>query len=158
VRGIVRRTTLKDYLAAEPKWETMLDYDALSKADKQSWVGEGLTCLEPENELCLVQLSAGGEDAETLREMDLNTGNFVPAGFVLPRGKQAVTWVDKDTLLIARDWGPGTIARPVIRSPSDGGSAANHCKAPRKYSAETLRITAMAMIRSCSWMDKATAQ
>jgi prolyl oligopeptidase len=110
VRGIVRRTTLKDYLAAEPKWETVLDYDALSKADKQSWVGEGLTCLEPENELCLVQLSAGGEDAETLREMDLNTGNFVPAGFVLPRGKQAVTWVDKDTLLIARDWGPGTMS------------------------------------------------
>jgi Prolyl oligopeptidase, N-terminal beta-propeller domain len=55
VRGIVRRTTLKDYLTAEPKWETVLDYDALSKADKQSWVGEGLTCLEPENELCLVR-------------------------------------------------------------------------------------------------------
>jgi prolyl oligopeptidase len=110
VRGIVRRTTLRDYLTAEPKWETVLDYDALSKTDKQSWVGEGLTCLEPENELCLVQLSAGGEDAETLREMDLKTGNFVPDGFVLPRGKQAVTWVDKNTLLIARDWGPGTMS------------------------------------------------
>src|ERR1035437_6126581 len=36
VRGIVRRTTLKDYLTTEPKWETVLDYDALSKADKQS--------------------------------------------------------------------------------------------------------------------------
>ena len=110
VRGIVRRTTLKDYLSAEPKWQTVLDYDALSQADKQSWVGGGLTCLEPENELCLVQLSAGGEDAETLREMDLKTGNFVPDGFVLPRGKQDVTWVDKDTLLIARDWGPGTMS------------------------------------------------
>jgi prolyl oligopeptidase len=110
VRGIVRRTTLRDYLTAEPKWATVLDYDALSKTDKQSWVGEGLTCLEPENELCLVQLSAGGEDAETLREMDLKTGNFVPDGFVLPRGKQAVTWVDKNTLLIARDWGPGTMS------------------------------------------------
>ena len=110
VRGIVRRTTLKDYLTADPQWETVLDYDALSKADKQSWVGEGLTCLEPENELCLVQLSAGGEDAVTLREMDLKTGNFVPDGFVLPRGKQDVTWIDKDTLLIARDWGPGTMS------------------------------------------------
>src|SRR5271163_4517422 len=50
--------------------------DALSKTDKQSWVGEGLNCLEPENELCLVGLSAGGEDAETLREMDLKTGQF----------------------------------------------------------------------------------
>ena len=110
VRGIVRRTTLKDYLTAEPKWETVLDYDALSKADKQSWVGRGLICLHPEDELCLVELSAGGEDAETLREMDLKTGKFVEGGFVLPRGKQTVAWVDKDTLLIARDWGPGTMS------------------------------------------------
>ena len=110
VRGIVRRTTLKDYLTAEPTWTTVLDYDALSKTDKQSWVGQGLSCLEPENELCLVALSAGGEDADTLREMDLKTATFVPDGFVLPRGKQSVAWVDKDTLLISRDWGPGTMS------------------------------------------------
>jgi prolyl oligopeptidase len=110
VRGILRRTTLKDYLTAEPKWETVLDYDALSKADKQSWVAKGLACLQPEEELCLVGLSAGGEDAETLREIDLKTGEFVESGFVLPRGKQRVAWADKDTLLIARDWGPGTMS------------------------------------------------
>ena len=57
VRGIVRRTSLKDYLTTEPKWETVLDYDALSKEDKQSWVGHGLDCLEPEEELCLVAVS-----------------------------------------------------------------------------------------------------
>ena len=110
VRGIVRRTTLKDYLTAAPKWETVIDYDALSKIDKQSWVGEGLTCLHPEGELCLVELSAGGEDAESMREMDLRTGKFVDGGFVLPRGKQGADWVDKDTLLISRDWGPGTMS------------------------------------------------
>jgi prolyl oligopeptidase len=110
VRGIVRRTTLKDYLTAEPKWETVLDYDALSKVDKQSWVGEGFTCLHPDNELCLAELSAGGEDAESMREMNLNTLKFVEGGFVLPRGKQSAAWVDKDTLLIARDWGTGTMS------------------------------------------------
>lgn len=110
VRGIVRRTTLKDYLTADPKWDTVLDYDALSKTDNQSWVGRGLTCLQPKDELCLVELSAGGEDASTLREMDLKTGKFVEGGFVLPRGKQRVAWVDQDTLLIARDWGPGTMS------------------------------------------------
>ena len=110
VRGIVRHTTLKDYLTAEPKWATILDYDALSKIDKQSWVGSGLDCLQPEDELCLVSLSAGGEDADTLREMDLRTGKFVEGGFVLPRGKQTASWVDKDTLLIGRDWGPGTMS------------------------------------------------
>lgn len=110
VRGILRRTTVKDYLTSEPNWKTVLDYDALSKADKQSWVAKGLTCLHPEDELCLVELSAGGEDAQTLREMDLKTGKFMEGGFVLPRGKQTVAWVDKDTLLIARDWGPGTMS------------------------------------------------
>lgn len=109
-RGILRRTTLKDYLTAEPKWETLLDYDALSKIDKQSWVGKGLTCLQPENELCLVALSAGGEDAVSLREINLKTSKFVEGGFALPRGKGGVAWVDKDTLLIARDWGPGTMS------------------------------------------------
>jgi prolyl oligopeptidase len=110
VRGIVRRTTLKDYLTAEPKWETVLDYDALSTADKQSWVGKGLICLHPKDELCLVALSAGGEDAVTLREMNLKTGRFVQGGFTLPAGKQTVAWEDKDTLLVARDWGPGTMS------------------------------------------------
>ena len=110
VRGIVRRTTLKDYLTTEPKWETVLDYDALSKADKQSWVGEGFTCLQPDDELCLAELSAGGEDASILREINLKTGKFVEGGFVLPRGKQDVAWVDKDTLLVARDWGTGTMS------------------------------------------------
>jgi prolyl oligopeptidase len=110
VRGIVRRTTLKDYLTTDPKWETVLDYDALAKTDKQSWVGRGLNCLQPDEELCLAGLSAGGEDAVTLREINLKTSQFVDGGFQLPRGKQTVAWEDKDTLLVARDWGPGTMS------------------------------------------------
>lgn len=110
VRGIVRRTSLSDFLTEEPKWETVVDYDALSKQDNQSWVGQGFTCLDPEDELCLAVLSAGGEDASTMREVDLKTGRFVPGGFVLPRGKQEAAWLDKDTLLIAREWGPGTMS------------------------------------------------
>jgi len=110
VRGIVRRTTLESYLAADPKWETVLDYDALGKQDQKSWVGKGLTCIEPEEEHCMVALSVGGEDAITLREFDLKSGKFVDSGFVLPRGKQRVEWLDRDTLLIARDWGAGTMS------------------------------------------------
>jgi len=109
VRGILRRTTAKDYLATDPKWETVLDYDALAKQDGQSWVARELVCLPPENELCMVQLSAGGEDAVTAREMNLKTGKFIEGGFVLPRGKQDIAWVYKDTLLVAREWGPGTM-------------------------------------------------
>ncbi len=110
VRGIVRRTTLNSYLSNDPKWETVIDYDALGKQDKQSWVGHGLDCMAPEEEHCMVALSASGEDAVTLREFNLKTGTFVEGGFVMPRGKQQVAWVDQDTLLIGRDWGPGTMS------------------------------------------------
>jgi prolyl oligopeptidase len=109
VRGILRRTSLSDYLNPNPHWQTILDYDALSKRDNQSWVQKGLNCLYPGDSLCLAGLSAGGEDATTLREFDLRTSDFVPNGFNLPHSKQDVAWLDKDTLLIARDWGPGTM-------------------------------------------------
>jgi prolyl oligopeptidase len=110
VRGIVRRTTLESYLTADPKWETVIDYDALGKQDKQSWVGHGLDCLQPEEKKCLTALSVGGEDAVTLREFNLPEGKFVENGFVTPRGKQGIAWFDKDTILIGRDWGPGTMS------------------------------------------------
>ena len=111
LRGIVRRTTLESYLTDAPNWQTVIDYDALSKADNQSWVGKGLDCLQPEGERCMVALSAGGEDAVSLKEMDLKTEQFVDGGFTLPRGKQRVEWLDQDTLLIGRDWGPGTMSQ-----------------------------------------------
>src|ERR1700683_5868725 len=111
VRGILRRTSLADYLTAQPQWQTVLDYDALAKQDNEKWVQKGLVCLYPGNGLCLVALSAGGEDATTLREFDLKTSKFVERGFVLPKSKQSTAWVDKDTLLVARDWGNGTMTK-----------------------------------------------
>jgi prolyl oligopeptidase len=111
VHGILRRTSLADYLKPQPDWHTIIDYDALSKQDNEKWVEKGLHCLYPSNGLCLVSLSAGGEDAETLREFDLKTGKFIENGFVLSTSKQDVSWVDKDTLLVARNWGPGTMTQ-----------------------------------------------
>jgi prolyl oligopeptidase len=111
VRGILRKTTLSDYLTEHPQWQTVIDIDALGKQDKMSWVNHGMSCLYPGDEYCLVTLSNGGEDADTLREFDLKTGKFVEGGFVLPRSKQSVSWLDKDTLLVSRDWGPGTMTK-----------------------------------------------
>ena len=111
VRGILRRASLSDYLTAEPKWQTVIDYDALAKQDNEKWVQKGQECLYPNDGLCLVRLSAGGEDADTEREFDLKTGHFVEGGFVLPKSKQGVAWVDKDTLLVARDWGGSTMTK-----------------------------------------------
>ena len=111
VRGILRKTTIADFHSAQPHWQTVIDYDALGQHDNQRWVSKGLDCLYPGDRLCMVSLSAGGEDADTLREFDLKTGKFVESGFILPRSKQAISWLDHDTLLVARDWGPGTMTK-----------------------------------------------
>lgn len=104
LRGIWRTTTLEDYRNPTPNWQTLVDIDALGKAEGKSWVWKGAECLEPEKRLCLINLSDGGEDAVEVREFDLSTGQFVPDGFHLPRGKHRVAWEDKDHLLVATDW------------------------------------------------------
>jgi prolyl oligopeptidase len=109
--GLFRKTSLADYLAAKPGWQTVIDYDALGKQDKAKWVSEGVNCLYPGDRHCLVSLSAGGEDANNQREFDLKTGKFVEGGFMLPHSKQSASWLDKDTLLVARDWGAGTMTK-----------------------------------------------
>ena len=109
VRGIVRRTTLAGYRTDAPAWETVLDVDALAKAEGKSWVYQGMQCLPPEERRCLVNLSDGGKDANFIREYDLAERRFVDGGFSLPEGKQSATWEDENTLLVAREWGPGTL-------------------------------------------------
>ena len=108
-QGLWRWTTEADYANAAPAWKTLIDLDALSKAEGKKWVWKGATCLEPEERYCLVSLSEGGEDAVSYREFDLETGAFVANGFNLSKSKQGATWVDRDTLLVSRDWGAGTM-------------------------------------------------
>ena len=109
VQGLWRRTTLQGYQTPDPRWETVLDLDALSKAEGKTWVWKGAGCLQPEQKQCLLSLSNGGEDAVEVREFDLPSARFVQNGFFLPRGKQDLTWRDPDTLVVAREWGPGTM-------------------------------------------------
>jgi prolyl oligopeptidase len=109
VHGIWRTTTPASYLTAGPQWRTLIDLDALSKTDAASWVWKGADCEPVAERLCMINLSNGGEDAVTLREFDLGTGKFVEDGFALPRSKQGTAWESPDSLLVARDWGPGTM-------------------------------------------------
>jgi prolyl oligopeptidase len=109
VRGLWRATGVSDYGKATPDWRTVLDLDQLSKAEGANWVWKGATCQRPAEQRCLIQLSDGGEDAVTVREFDLSTSRFVDGGFDLPHSKQDVDWIDRDTLIVARDWGPGTM-------------------------------------------------
>src|SRR3569833_604767 len=67
LRGIWRKTTLADYRNASPTWTTVLDIDALGKAEGKSWVLKGTQCLRPVEKRCLISLSDGGEDAVEIR-------------------------------------------------------------------------------------------
>jgi prolyl oligopeptidase PreP (S9A serine peptidase family) len=109
VRGIWRKTSLESFRTASPKWTTVLDLDALAKAEKANWVFHGYTCQQPAEKRCLIDLSDGGEDASTIREFDLATRSFVKDGFYLPKGKQRVAWTSQDTILVAREWNPGEV-------------------------------------------------
>ncbi|WBO20783.1 prolyl oligopeptidase family serine peptidase [Sphingomonas abietis] len=107
--GLWRWTTPADYATNSPHWTTLIDIDALNKAEGKTWVWKGATCIKPDQRLCMVALSDGGEDAVSYREYDLQTGAFVTDGFALPKSKQDISWLDKDTLLVARNWGAGTM-------------------------------------------------
>ena len=108
-KGLWRRTTLDSYRTEAPVWETLLDIDALSKAEGKDWVWKGADCLAPDDTRCLVSLSDGGKDAVVVREFDTRTGLWVEDGFILPEGKHRLEWLDRDTLLVATDFGPGTL-------------------------------------------------
>src|SRR5579863_8170888 len=70
VKGLWRRSDLAAYDAGKPDWRTLIDLDALSKAEGKNWIFKGANCLPPEDRLCLVRLSNGGGDAVELREFD----------------------------------------------------------------------------------------
>ena len=108
-KGIWRRTTLESYASGNTEWETLLDIDALARAEGKDWVFKGASCLPPAETRCLINLSDGGKDAVVVREFDLTTKAFVDGGFVLPEGKHRISWLDADTLLVATDFGPGTL-------------------------------------------------
>ncbi|MBZ5589548.1 MAG: prolyl oligopeptidase family serine peptidase [Acidobacteriia bacterium] len=108
-RGIWRRTTLASYRASSPAWETVLDVDALAKADGIAWVFHGADCLAPDYRRCIISLSRGGSDASVEREFDTVAKQFVAGGFSLPEAKSQVSWRDENTLWVGTDFGPGSL-------------------------------------------------
>lgn len=108
-KGVWRRTSLDSYATEAPAWEVLLDVDALARAESVDWVFKGANCLAPDDRRCLVSLSEGGKDAVVVREFDTVTKAFVEGGFSLPEGKHRISWLDADTLLVATDFGSGTL-------------------------------------------------
>ncbi|WP_095204981.1 prolyl oligopeptidase family serine peptidase [Mesorhizobium carmichaelinearum] len=110
-RGLWRRTTLSSYMEADPKWEVLLDLDALADSDEEDWTWGGAS-IEPERrERAVLRLSRGGSDAVVHREFDLGTLSFVRGGFNLSEAKGGINWLDPDTLLLSSALGDGMATR-----------------------------------------------
>jgi prolyl oligopeptidase len=108
VRGLWRRTTVADYANPLPHWQTLLDLDRLDRDTHQNWVWAGAQCT-PSLRRCLLSLSPGGGDASVVREYDLQAHRFLDDGFSLPRAKSSVAYLDENALLVATDFGAGTL-------------------------------------------------
>jgi len=108
-RGLWRRTTLAEYRKPQPKWETVLDLDALNKAEGKNWVWHGADCRKPDYARCLIALSRGGADADETREFDLTNKTFLAEGFYRPEAKGGLGWKDADTVYVYTDFGAGSM-------------------------------------------------
>ena len=108
-RGVWRRTTLDEYRKIDPKWDVLIDIDALNKTENAHWVFKRADCLKPKYERCLVSLSPGGGDAVEVREFDLPGKSFVKDGFHVPVAKTQSGWIDEDTIYVGTDFGPGSM-------------------------------------------------
>ncbi len=111
VQGLWRATTPASYATKSPIWRSLIDLDALSTAEHHHWVWKGATCAAPQDRLCLVALSEGGEDKVTLREFDTATASFVRDGFTVARAKTVADWFSPNAILVATDWGPNSMTR-----------------------------------------------
>ena len=101
-QGVLRRTTYEEYLKPNPKWDVMLDLDALSKAEGETWVYKGYYSLTPGSSRALMTLSRGGSDAIVIREYDFETKKFINEGFnILEEGLHSVSPLDENTVYVA---------------------------------------------------------
>lgn len=112
-RGLWRRTTWASYLSPSPKWDVLLDIDALCASTGEEWFWAGASLLRPspgeEYRHMMVALSPDGGDAVAYREFDLSTLSFVEGGFELPSAKTRLGWLDVDTLYVGTDTGVGSM-------------------------------------------------
>ncbi|WP_024520682.1 prolyl oligopeptidase family serine peptidase [Bradyrhizobium sp. Tv2a-2] len=110
-RGLWRRTTAGGYRSGTPRWQVLLDLDALALTEGEDWIWAGATVLPRTHDRALLRLSRGGSDAVVLREFDLTRLAFVEDGFALPEAKGAAVWLDRNTLLLSSAFGPNMATR-----------------------------------------------
>lgn len=108
-RGLWRRTTLASYRTDAVEWDVLLDIDALGRDEATEWVFGGAKLLPNDYGRALVSLSPDGGDAVTVREFDLDSRECVADGFIVPTAKTIISWIDRDTVYVGTDFGPGSM-------------------------------------------------
>lgn len=106
--GLVRRASWQDWLAGTPRWETVLDVDALpvnrDSPDGTRWTLADFDLRYPDGERALVSLSPDGSDACIIQEFDVATRSFLADGFQLTQpGQHSMDWIDRDTVYVGWD-------------------------------------------------------
>ena len=93
--------------ADHPAWETLIDVDALARAEDVNWVYAGTVVRRPVDDRALIRLRV----VEPMRSRSassiwwsVGSCRHRKASFHLPEAKCSVSWVDEDTLLLARRW------------------------------------------------------
>lgn len=108
-RGLWRRAKLSELGKKSPRWEVLLDVDALGKAENESWVLKRVDIEESSKTRALIFLSRKGKDATVMREFDIPKKSFIKDGFNLPESKMTVAWLNIDALVLGTDFGPNTM-------------------------------------------------
>ncbi|MFI6858613.1 prolyl oligopeptidase family protein [Streptomyces sp. NPDC050421] len=108
-RGVWRRTTPEQYRTDDPRWEVLLDIDALAAEEGTKWMWAGARVRRPDCDRALVRLSRDGGDAVVVREFDLGGRTFVEGGFQVAEAKTDIGWIDADSVFIGTDFGPGSL-------------------------------------------------
>ncbi len=106
-KGLWRRTTLDSFRSDTPKWEIVLDLDALAEAEGEDWIWAGPETFPGTHDRALIALSRGGGDATVIREFNMETKAFLPDGFTIPEAKTDVQWYDRDTVIVCSALGEG---------------------------------------------------
>lgn len=107
--GVWRRTTLEKYSNNAIEWETVIDFDQLSKEENIIWFYGGNECLEPEYERCLIYLAKDGSDSVQVREFDLVNKIFVNNGFFVDVAKSHVCWININEIFVMSDFGEDSL-------------------------------------------------
>jgi prolyl oligopeptidase len=90
-------------------WRTVFDLDVYNKTQPQpytiKWVQPQDECLAPDFDRCMIPLYLNGGQNDAFVELDLKTGQVMKDGFSISPGRNFISWLDQDTLLVAHTTG-----------------------------------------------------